>query len=193
MMDFDFHLNYTGYADPNKDKSDLKFPSGRYRLNLFHEFNQKAHEDYPPLYTMREEPFRGLPSAYLIYMTSTSEYEAAMKLMGSWQHWKRYYNSKQFMEGPEVKGGWEGLQSWREEKEIRDAQEAYQQLKTSAAMGSVPAQKAIWDDKTKARKGRPSKDAIRKAAAEAAQAKDEIKADLKRIGKLVEIKNVNKG
>lgn len=182
-MDYNYHLNYVGFADPDKDKSVLKYPTGRSRMNLFHEFNISAHEEYPPMYTMREEPHRGLPSAYLIYMTSESEYEAAMKLFGSWSLWKKYENQKQFLTGPLTAGiGWTGLAAWREEKEIRDAAKAYTQLKASAETGNVTAQKEIWQKAIgKGKAGRPSKAEKQKAAAEAAERQESLKNDLERI------------
>ena len=182
VLDHNYHKLFIGFSDPDKDRSVLKFPTGRRRLNLFKEFNMTAHEDYPPLYTMREESFRGLPSAYQIYMESESEYEAAIKLVGSWTHWKLFLECKDFFEGPSRSGiGWTGVKSWREEKEIQDAARAYQQLKVSAEMGNVQAQKEIWANLTKSKKGAPSKAEIAKAAKEAAESTASIKEDLKRL------------
>lgn len=181
-MDYDYHAYYTGFSMPDSDKSILKDAAGRYRTNLFYEFNKTRHEDYPPMYTMREAPWKGLPSAYLIYMTSDTEYEAAMKLVGSWLHWERLLKSRPFMEGMDDGGQWVGLNSWREEKEIRDQAIAYNQLKMSAASGNVQAQKMILDGKKIASKrGRPSQDEVKAAAREHAKIARELKADLKRI------------
>ena len=179
-MNYEEHMLFLGFADPNKERAVLKDAGGRFRMNVFHEFNKEAHDDYPPLYTMREQPFRGLPSAYLIYMTSDSEYEAAIKLLGSWQHWKRFWGNKQFMGGMQGQA-WEGLTAWREEKEIRDAAKAYLQLKASAEMGSVPAQKQVFDSNTKVKRGRPSKAEVAAKAEEHAQLTKDMKDDLKRI------------
>lgn len=181
-MDHNYHVAYTGFADPDKDRSVLKDTMGRYRTNIFYEFNTSRHEDMPPLYTMREQPYRGLPSAYKIYMTSDSEYEAAMKLVGSWNHWQRLLKCKPFMEGPTDAFSWTGLNAWREEKEIQDKAHAYNQLKTSAAGGNVQAQKIVYDgDKVKAKRGAPSKAEITKEAARQAELDDRISDDLKRL------------
>jgi len=181
-MDHNYHMDFFGYSDPEKDRSILKDNLGRYRTNLFYEFNKTRHEDYPPLYTMREESFQGLPSAYLIYMYSESEHEAAMKLVGSWQHWQRLLKSRPFVEGYEDGCMWSGLQAWRDEKGIRDKAIAYNQLRTSAAEGNVQAQKMIFDGtKTPSKRGRPSKEEVKQAAREQAESIREMKDDLKRI------------
>jgi hypothetical protein len=181
-MDYNYHLTYVGFSDPEADRSILKDSMSRYRTNLFLEFNTTRHETMPPLYTMREEPYKGLPSAYLIYMTSDSEYEAAMKLVGSWNHWQRLLKCKPFMEGPEDAYNWTGLNAWREEKAVKDKAEAYNQLKISAAQGNVQAQKLLYEaDKQGTKRGRPSKDEVRKAAAAEAERDQRITNDLKRL------------
>ena len=187
MMDTAYYANYTGYADPDKDRSVLKDVMGRYRTNIFYEFNKSAHADYPPLYTMREQDWVGLPSAYRTHMESESEYEAAMKLVGSWAHWQKLLKCKPFMEGSDDSGIWLGLDSWRKEKEIRDKALAYNQLKISAATGNVTAQKLLFEgDKPSQKRGRPSKAEVQKAAAKQAEQSDRIKSDLKRIQELDE-------
>jgi hypothetical protein len=192
-MDYNEHTDFVGFSDPEKDRSILKDSMGRFRMNVFYEINKSRHEEYPPLYTMAEESKMGLPSAYIIYMTSASEYEAAIKLLGSWTHWKRYLKNNEFMHGPRQPGpGWEGLASWRQEKEIRDAAKAYTQLKRSAEMGNLQAQKEIWAVNTKQKRGRPSQAEVEKAAAEQAQHTRELKDDLKRI-KLVAVNGKQTG
>jgi len=182
MMDSDFHYHFEGFQDPDRDREILKDVTGRYRTNIFSEFNKTRHDDYPPLYTMREKPWKGLPSAYQIYMYSDSEYEAAMKLVGSWQHWQRLLKSKPFVEGIEETGQWVGLQAWRDEKEIKDKATAYNQLKMSASQGQVQAQKMIFDGKaTASKRGRPSKEEIKAMAKEQAELTREVKDDLNRI------------
>lgn len=176
------YITYTGFTDHNKDRSVLKDVMGRYRTNLFYEFNKARQADYPPLYTMRETEWLGLTSAYQVYMHSESEYEAALKLVGSWQHWQRLCKSKPFMEGEKDGGQWVGLQSWRDEKEVRDKALAYNQLQVNAATGNVQAQKMIFEgNKDASKRGRPSKAEIAKAAKEQIDTAETIKNDLKRI------------
>lgn len=182
-MDNDYHYHFEGFQNPDSDKSELKDTAGRYRTNIFCEFNKTRHDDYPPLYTMREAPWKGLPSAYQIYMLSDNEYEAAMKLVGSWHHWQRLLKSKPFTNGLEDGGQWVGLEAWREEKEIKDKAQAYNQLKSSAQQGNVQAQKMIFDGRTTvaSKRGRPSKEDIKAAATEQAALTQDLKDDLKRI------------
>ena len=165
--------------DPESDRSILKDGLGRYRTNIFLEFNTTAHEDQPPLYTMREDDFRDLPSAYRIYMSCDSEYEAAQKLVGSWNHWQKLLTSNPFMNGPKGAYSWTGLHAWREEKEVQDRAEAYMLLKQNAENGNVQAQKLIFEGTKK--RGRPSNEEIKKAAEEQAAIRKEIKDDLKRV------------
>jgi hypothetical protein len=175
-------MDFEGFSDRDIPRGHLKDAAGRFRTNIFYDFNKSRHEDYPPIYTMREEPFNGLPSAYLIYMYSNSEYEAALKLVGSWQHWLKLLKSGPFVNGQDDYSQWLGLQAWRDEKEIMDKATAYLQLQVQAGQGSVPAQKIIFDGvKTASKRGRPSKEQIQKAAAEQAHSLRETKSDLKRI------------
>ena len=185
MHDQSYYITYTGFSDPDTDRSVLKDSIGRYRTNIFYEFNKSAQADYPPLYTMREDEWKGLPSAYRIYMASDSEYEAAMKLVGSWAHWQRLLKCKPFMKGGEDMGIWMGLEQWREEKAIRDKAQAYNQIKLSAAGGNVQAQKLLLEGTDKAKRGRPSKAEVAKQAAKEAEKNDQIQEDLKRIKAVV--------
>jgi len=180
-MDYLYHANYEGFKDPDSDKSVLIFPGSesRLRFDIFYELG--SIDEAKALYTMKEAPDHGLPSAYLIYMTSASEHEAAMKLVGSWNHWKRLLKSPRFMTGPRGSTSWTGLETWREEKEIKDVAKAYQLLKESAELGSVQAQKEIWKGSPDKKAGRPSKAAIQKAAKEAAEHQEGVAADFKRI------------
>ena len=157
----------------------MKDSRGAYRTNLFREFNTISHKDQPPMYTMHEEDRNGLPSAKRIYMEAESEYDAAMQLVGSWQHWKRLLRCKPFTKGlPNQQ--WEGLDFWREEKEIRDKAEAFKQLKKSAAKGNVPAQRTIYEG-NKQTKGRPSKQDVAREARIAAGVQSELDDDFKRL------------
>jgi hypothetical protein len=179
--DKDFYINFTGFMDPDVDRSHLKDVRGAYRTNLFYEINYLNRDKYPPIYTMREDEWEGLPSAYRIYMYSASEWEAAMKLVGSWAHWQRLLQVPQFVNGSKESHTWNGIAAWREEKELMDRMVAYDQLKQAAAGGNVQAQKAIYDGE-KAKRGRPSKAEIRKAAQEEAAKKEKLKEDFARIG-----------
>lgn len=86
-----------------------KDSKGRYRtLSLFLELASSSDDGFLPVYTLSEQGRDDLPSAYLIYMSVNTEYEAAKLLVGSWLHWKKLLNCKPFLEY---------LVEWREEKE----------------------------------------------------------------------------
>jgi hypothetical protein len=179
-LDLNYHINFTGFSDPNRSRASLKDSQGKFRTSLFLEFN-KHEDENPSLYTMRDEPKNGVPSAYLIYMYSGSEYEAAMKLVGSWTHWTKLCNVKKFMDGDKDNQSWAGLKAWREEKEVKDRALAYNLLKISAASGSVPAQKILFEKDKVTKRGRPTKAQVEQAAKEAAEHEDHVKGDLARL------------
>jgi hypothetical protein len=180
MNDQLWYDTYEGYRDPDRDRAVLKDSMSRQRTNIFCEFNTSRHEDYPPLYTMREQEWKGLPSAYRIYMASHTEYEAAMKLVGSWNHWQRLLKISKFVNGSTDTTNWSGLHQWREEKEIREKARAYVQLKMNAMEGNVQAQKILFDGLDKKR-GRPSAAEVKKSAEQMAKDTKDLKDDLKRV------------
>lgn len=109
-------------------------------------------ENYSPLYTLKEND-TDLPSAYKIYMGSTDEYEAAMRLLGSMRHWRRLCGLKWFMDGVPM-SGFDGLKSWRKDMELRDKSKSKKQLMEAAEAGVVSAQRALYlsDNPVKAAK-----------------------------------------
>lgn len=107
-------------------------------------------ENYSPLYTLKETS-GDLPSAYQMYMSSTDEYEAAMKILGSMRHWRRLCGLKWFMEGIPM-SGFDGLKSWRKDMEMRDKSKAKRQLMDAAEAGVVSAQRALYLSETQAKK-----------------------------------------
>lgn len=160
---------------------ELKDAKGRYRTNLFLEFNKNNWEQYPPIYTMADTDRRGCTSARRVYLESVDEYEAAIKLVGSWQHWKRLCNIKLFVEGPPEhrSEGWEGLKEWRKEKELRDKSQARELLWQAAKEGNVTAQRTLYDPKEPV--GRPSKEKVNRAAREQAEEERILKEGLSRV------------
>lgn len=134
------------------NKADFIDARGALKTELLFEETIKSDrlENYTPLYTLREEDTT-LPSAYKIYMSSTDEYEAAMKLLGSTRHWRRLCGLKWFMEGIPEKG-FDGIRSWRKDMELRDKSRAKRQLMDAAEAGVVSAQRAIYLSETQAKK-----------------------------------------
>jgi hypothetical protein len=120
---------------------------------LFYEFN---NPNAP--YTLRDHDFiskkgKKYKSAYVVYMTSADEYEAAMRLVGSMGHWRMLCGLKWFMEGLEHGSGrLAGLNQWRLDMAARDQSIAKKQLMEEAKNGSVTAQKEIYQTASKSLK-----------------------------------------
>lgn len=70
---------------------------------LFVEFNPDA--PYTLRTRDRERDGRKVISAYQVYMQSVDEYDAAMRLVGSLEHWRKLCSLKWFMEEVPDKGG----------------------------------------------------------------------------------------
>ena len=114
---------------------------------LFYEFDTKEC-----IYTLstRDKVKEGVtyPSLYLIYMDSVDEYEAAMRLVGNMEHWRKLCSLKWFMEGMPERG-WPGLKQVREDMAMRDASLAKKNLVDSVKDGNVNASKFLYDSATK--------------------------------------------
>lgn len=158
------YSTYLGFKDPQKDRSILRDVRGKFLTQaLFHEtHNNVVYGDkYPALYSMKERHPECV-SAYQIYMHSVDEYDAAMKLVGSLEHWRRLTGKNDdgtwwcrwFMEG----GTWyDGLLVWREDMKIRDDSIAKQTLLDQAQRGNVNASKILMElEKKNTKVGRPS-------------------------------------
>jgi len=142
-------------------KAKLSSSNGQTRTAIFREICPAARKKagYDPVYTMFDSPREGLPSAYQIYMAASSEYEAAMNLVGSWAHWEKLMANDNFMNGPgkHSGSGWRGLASWREEKRLMEEAKAVKLLEKAAAAGSVTAAKLLLDRVKEETRGRPKK------------------------------------
>jgi hypothetical protein len=155
-------VNYSlflGFLDEAADRSLLLDSRGaRKTETLFVESitNRAKEAGYEPLYSLRETEKDGKPSAYLIYMNSVDETEAALKLVGSLAHWRRLCGLKWFVEGSEAMGH-EGLIQWRDDMKLRDASRAKEQLMLAATAGSVPAATTLLKESTKKAVGRPAR------------------------------------
>lgn len=96
------------------------------------------------MYSLKVDGQDGYPSAYRIFMESVDEYEAAMKLVGNLDHWKKLCSLKWFVEGrPEV--GHIGLNAWREHMTLRDESMAKKILMEKAQQGDTAAAKKLLD------------------------------------------------
>ncbi len=115
-------------------------------MGLFYEFRHQGEAD--PVYTLKEYDWKGCLSMYKIYMNSGSEYEAAMKLLGSWPHWRKLCKCSWFKPY---------LEEWKEEVLIREAALGKSVLIEAAEDGNVTAAKELVNQLNKKAPGRPSK------------------------------------
>ena len=117
---------------------------------LFYEFRfQTKNFDAP--YTMKENDYKGHKSIYKIYMDCDSEYEAALKILNSWKHWEILCESPWFLKE---------LEKWRQEREIREAALGKAVLIREAENGNVPAARVLYEQVSKRKAGRPTKDEV---------------------------------
>lgn len=169
---------YEGFQKEDADLSILMDGQGRHRTaSLFLESispNLKDRADLAPIYTLRNRDYNNLPSAYLIYMASVDEFDAAMKIVGSMSHWRKLISTKWFMDGGQ---GFEGLTVWREDMALRDRSIAKRELIKSAGKGDTSSARKLFDlaapEGDKKSVGRPSTKASKKAEEEAAQQSEE--------------------
>lgn len=123
-----------------KALDDLPIDKGLHRTTcaLFFEWKEKSSCPITPPYTLKtqDHTLHGITykSMYLIYMSCVSEYEAAIKLLGHYPHWKKLADSNWFAPV---------LAVWREDMARRDAAEAKQILMSMAKDGNVTAAKAV--------------------------------------------------
>lgn len=101
-----------------------------------------------PVYTLKDYDHKGYPSMYLIYMDSATEYEAAMRLLGSWRHWNKLVKAPFFKPY---------IEEWREERKHREDAIARTALLESIVDGNVSAAKTILDEGKRKGAGRPTK------------------------------------
>lgn len=163
------------------DPKCLRNSTGR-RLTqgLFYEFN---NPNAP--YTLRNQDFtsaKGVTyrSMYNVYMTSTDEYEAALRIVGSLGHWRMLTGLKWFTNGDEsLSTEFEGLNQWRQDMAARDRCLAKQQLMEEAKNGSVTAQKEIFQSSGKVVK---SSDSASKKRSQTPSGSSKVEALAKRFG-----------
>lgn len=157
------YTKYLGFKDPNKDQAILKDGGGRFLTQALFLETYRHELSYKPIYTLNHvDKKTHLPSARLIYINSTDEYDAALKLVGNIDHWIRLtgknkegnYQCNWFMHGNEY---FEGVLRWREDMALRDDSFAKMILREQAVLGNVSAAKALLEhNKGKSGAGRPS-------------------------------------
>jgi hypothetical protein len=125
---------------------------------LFYEFNKP---DAP--YTLRSEDYvskKGIEykSVSALYRDCSSEYEAAILIVESWEHWKKLCSLDWFVTGHITSAGlkYQGLNDWKEEQELRKKAVSEKALMGMVEEGNVTAAKFIYEQQGKqTTKGRP--------------------------------------
>jgi len=143
------YKKYLGLSDINSDLSKMKDELMRFRTEslFFETCNVRSKEKFPPMYCLRAFEKNDLPSAYLIYMFSVDENEAALKIVGCLAHWRRLCSLNWFING-RTERGFEGIAQWRLDMAARDATQAKKVLMQTCSEGNVTSAKAL-DSKAK--------------------------------------------
>ena len=160
----------------------LKDNQGRFRTQSL--FWESRHPDMAPVFTKKKQEHHGCISMYEKYMEigDPTEYQAAIKLLGSWDHWQKLCQLPWFMEM---------LSEWREELKVRMASERYQEMKdVSLNHAGTPQglQATKWlhevygERPPETKRGRPSKNEKAAALKEAIEEERDLNEDAKLIG-----------
>lgn len=196
-------FDYDNWAVPITVKT--KQQNRRKTTSLFVEtIGSTIIKKYPPVYTLREidhwDYYNELwvPSAKKIYMSSVDEYSAAIKIVGSIEHWNRLLNCDWFINGSHsydadrfghvFKAYYKGLNSWREEHQDAQKSRALEMLYEQARQGSVPAIKALMAGQAPSTRGRPSKEEVSGERKKEARKKTETSSDAERLSKVINFK-----
>lgn len=119
-----------------------------------------------------------LISAYQVYMDSVNEYEAAMRLVGDMEHWRKLCETEWFLNGI-FQGQIQitnGLRHWREDHSMKREAEALRALEAARDDGNVQAAKYLHEMVAKV-----SKERKKPEVKEVSKEDSLIKAALKRV------------
>ncbi len=120
---------------------ELYYTDGMPFHGIFREIpmpGQTGKEKLSPIYTINEKA-DSLPSAHEIYMNSLTEYEAAMKLVGTWKYWKGMIKSSVRIR--------KLVNDWREEKLLIDQNRARELMWQAAQKGNASAARFLLESK----------------------------------------------
>lgn len=119
---------------------------------LFYEHRHQTTVEIDAPYCLKpnDHEFKGVvyKSMYLIYMSCDSEYEAAIKLLGNYQHWTKLKRCTWFM--PYV-------EEWNAELVLRESALAKSKLVALTEAGNVTAARTLLNTKKIAGVGKPPK------------------------------------
>ncbi len=122
-----------------------------------HRFQTTVKVNAPYCLKMNDHELHGVvyKSMYLIYMSCDSEYEAAIKLLGNYQHWTKLKRCTWFLPY---------LEEWNAELVLRESALARAKLVALTEAGNVTAARTLLNDKKipRAKVGKPKAKGARK-------------------------------
>jgi len=142
-----------------EDFQKLYSVNGNFAINkMFWEMSTpESRKKLPPIFTLKPEEHKGLPSAYKIYMESIDEYDAATKLAPNMKVWDAMVDANWFREG-DIRHAHDGLKVWRQHMKARDASLARSVLIEKTQNGEITAARALLaESKTRNGVGRKTK------------------------------------
>lgn len=166
-----------------KEKHSMRDVMNNYlTVSLFWEKRNAAIEEkYPPLFTIKdkEHVVKGVEYVSLkrIYMSYDHvpgmEYEFAMDIFGDWLQWKEIADKSAIRDV---------VQEWRDEVDVRIKANAMRNL-LQLSKDNLAASRAILAGEHKERqRGRPSKAEVEREKKIAAGVRDNLDADMERLG-----------
>ena len=162
-------------------RPSYKDEQGRFRTqSLFKEFyiGGDRGKKYPAVFTLKEFDDGELPSMRRLFLSydDPTGYQFAIDVLGSYEHWKRLSSLSWFAD--------EHLVKWQDELTVKLKSEGLKKITAVAAGDSAQAfnaSKFLVDNGWNPKKGRPSKEAIRKEAAIQAGVEGRVSDDLERL------------
>jgi hypothetical protein len=127
---------------------------------MFYEHRHQTTVEIDAPYCLKpnDHEFKGVvyKSMYLIYMSCDSEYEAAIKLLGNYQHWTKLKRCTWFL--PYV-------EEWNAELRLRESALARAKLVMLTEAGNVTAARTLLNDKkiAGAKVGKPKGKGVRQS------------------------------
>jgi hypothetical protein len=159
----------------------FKDSQGRFRTQSL--FIEHPHKSYPAFFTLKKYNKDGYISMYQKYMeiADPTEYQVAIRLLGSWDHWQALKRAKWFREH---------LAAWRDELRVKMESDRYYEMLGKSDKDTPQAIQATrWladrygESKDKTRKaGRPSKQEKEAHLKRLTQESEDTDADAARIG-----------
>lgn len=161
----------------------MKDKMGRFRTQSL--FWEMRIPDYPPFFTVKKHDHEGCISLHRMYLqiADPTEYQVAMRLFGSWDHWKALQGSKWFRDL---------LEEMRAELKLKMESDRYwemRQLIDHMPTSPQAVQATKWlaqrygDTRPKVTKrGRPSKEEVAANLKDELREQEALKKDAERIG-----------